>query len=290
VFFEGAEYEAKLKGRMLKHALGQSPVAVGDNVEFEFDPVKLALIERVLSRGRILARQDVYVKGRKQIIAANLDQLVIISSTAEPSFRPGLVDRFLISAEKNELAPVIVINKIDIESIDNFAPTIDAWKALGYQVIAVSAKNGDGIDEVAKMLADKTSAFAGHSGVGKSTIINALAPRLALKTSEISSATGKGIHTTSMVRMFPLIGGGWIIDTPGLKVFDISEIKPDDLKKYFPEINERASDCRFDDCDHLNEPGCAVKEAVENGKIATFRYQSYEKFWQELSSPRTTER
>jgi ribosome biogenesis GTPase len=275
---------------MLKFALGESPVAVGDNVVFEFDPVKLALIESVMPRGRILARQDVYVKGRKQIIAANLDQLVIIATTAEPDFRPGLVDRFLISAEKNELSPVIIINKIDIKNTDEFASTIDAWKALGYQVIAVSAKNGDGIDEVAKMLADKTSAFAGHSGVGKSTIINALAPKLALKTSEISSATGKGIHTTSMVRMFPLIGGGWIIDTPGLKVFDISEIKPDDLKKYFPEINERADDCRFDDCSHLNEPGCAVKEAVETGAIAAFRYQSYEKFWQELSQPRTTER
>jgi ribosome biogenesis GTPase / thiamine phosphate phosphatase len=275
---------------MLKFALGESPVAVGDNVQFEFDPVKLALIESVMPRGRILARQDVYVKGRKQIIAANLDQLVIISSTAEPVFKPGLVDRFLISAEKNELSPVIIINKIDIQNTDEFAPMIDAWKALKYQVIAVSAKNGDGIEEVATMLANKTSAFAGHSGVGKSTIINALAPKLALKTSEISSATGKGIHTTSMVRMFPLIGGGWIIDTPGLKVFDISEIKPDDLKKYFPEINERANDCRFDDCNHLNEPGCAVKEAVETGAIAAFRYQSFEKFWQELSSPRTTER
>ncbi len=286
VYFEGTEYETQIKGRMLKEALGESPVAVGDNVEFEIGPAGQAYIESVKPRGRILARQDVYVKGRRQIIAANLDQLVIVSSTTEPAFKPGLVDRFLVSAEKNDLKPLIVLNKIDLKDAADFSSVTEIWRSIGYPVIEISAKKKDGLDILAEALAAKTSAFAGHSGVGKSTIINALAPDLLLKTSEISTATGKGVHTTTGVRMFPIGANGWIIDTPGLKVFDIQEIKPDKLYQYFPEINELEGQCRFGNCSHLKEPGCAVKAAVAAEKIAAFRYQSFEKFYEELSGPK----
>jgi ribosome biogenesis GTPase / thiamine phosphate phosphatase len=290
VYSEGVEYEAQIKGRMLKEALGESPVAVGDNVEFEFDSDRQAHIEKVMPRGRILARQDVYVKGRRQIIATNLDQLMIITSTTEPAFKPGLVDRFLISAEKNDLNPLIVLNKIDLKSAADFAGITDSWKKLGYPVIEISARKKDGLETLAEVLANKTSAFTGHSGVGKSTIINSLAPESAIKTSEISLSTGKGIHTTTGVRMFPIGGNGWIIDTPGLKVFDIQEIRPDKLYQFFPEINELEGHCRFGNCSHLKEPGCAVKQAVADQKIAAFRYQSFEKFFEELSKPKTTDR
>lgn len=241
-----------------------------------------------MPRGRVLARQDVYVKGRRQIIAANLDQLAIITSTTEPAFKPGLVDRFLVSAEKNDLKPLIVLNKIDLKDAADFSSITDSWRAIGYPVIEISAKKKDGLDLLAESLANKTSVFSGHSGVGKSTIINALAPELYLKTNEISAATGKGVHTTTGVRMFPIGGDGWIIDTPGLKVFDITEIRPDKLYQFFPEINELEGQCRFGNCSHLKEPGCAVKQAVADEKIAAFRYQSFVKFYEELSKPKTT--
>jgi len=263
--------------------LRYSPVAVGDNIEFELDQSGLALIERVLPRKHFLVRPDVYLKERWQVIAANLDQLVIITSTAEPAFKPGLVDRFLVSAEHDNLEALIVLNKIDLEETPHSRAVAEIWQSLGYEVICTSAKSGEGIDRLEAALKDKTSALTGHSGVGKSALINAIDPTLLIKTAEISAATGKGIHTTSLVRMFPLEIGGWVVDTPGLKVFAFSNIEPHQLMRYFPEFARYESQCRFANCEHLNEPSCAVKEAVSKGEIAQFRYQDYEKFWGEVS-------
>ena len=207
---------------MLKNDLRESPVAVGDNVEFAFEQSGLAMIETILPRKQILRKPEVYLKKRQQVIAANMDQLVIITSTTRPTFKPGLVDRFLVSAENDNLEAIVVINKIDLRPAEDFQEYLQAWNGLGYRVICVSAKTGQGIEDLSKVLQDKESALAGHSGVGKSSLLNAIDRRLVLKISDISDATGRGVHTTSYARMYHLGIGGWVVDTPGLKVFSIS--------------------------------------------------------------------
>lgn len=271
-----------MRGRILKERLDSSPVAVGDNVELSFDENSQAVIEKVLPRKQYLSRPDKITPTRRQVIVSNLDQLVIVSSTLEPQFKAGLVDRFLVSAEKENLPAAIVINKIDLKQPRYFNEYADAWRAAGYKVIFTSALEGNGLEEFKNLLKDKTSALSGHSGVGKSTLINAIQTDLNLRIESISKYTGKGVHTTTSVTMHPLDIGGWVVDTPGLKIFGISDIEKSDLAEYFPDINKLSAGCRFDDCHHINEPDCAVKKAVGSGMLFTDRYKSYKRLWEEL--------
>ncbi len=282
VYFEGEEYDGILRGKLLKNKLESSPVAVGDNVDITIEENNQALIEKIHPRQQYLSRPDKTTPERRQVIAANLDQLVIVSSTKEPSFKSGLVDRFLVSAEKENLPAAIVLNKIDLMSPENFREFARAWEDIGYLVIFTSALEGDGLNKFKELLKGKTSALTGHSGVGKSTLINAVQKDLDLRTKSISKYTGKGVHTTTSVSMYPLDIGGWVADTPGLKIFGIADIEKSELDNYFPEIKELAENCRFDDCHHINEPECAVKKALGNGKLFEGRYKSYKKLWEQL--------
>lgn len=282
VYYQDEEYNATVRGKLLKDDLKCSPVSVGDNVDFTIGYGGQAVIENVLPRKQFLARPDVMDNEKMQVIAANLDQLVIITSTMKPRFKPGLVDRFLISAEHENLESVIIINKIDLAPPVEFKNFISTWSSLGYNVAFTSAKDKIGLDDFADFLKHKTSVLAGHSGVGKSSLLNAIQPSLDLHTREISQTTEKGVHATSAVRMYPLDFGGWVVDTPGLKVFGLSGIDKKNLWYCFPEMRNYQGHCRFNDCLHINEPGCAVKEAVEMKTISEFRYSSYKRMWESL--------
>ncbi len=237
----------------------------------------------MLPRKQYLARPDLLVKNKVQIIAANLDQLVIVSSTKEPQFKPGLVDRFLISAKSEELEAIVVINKIDLTNQTEFQAYADAWSSLGYHTLFTSAKTGYGMNELIPYLKTKSSVLAGHSGVGKTSLINAIQPSLNLNTREISRSTGKGVHATASVVMFPLDFGGWIADTPGIKVFGLTGINKANLCQYFPEMTKHDGECKFNNCLHLSEPGCVIKKAVKTGDIHEFRYLSYKRIFEQLN-------
>ncbi|MCP4582537.1 MAG: ribosome small subunit-dependent GTPase A [candidate division Zixibacteria bacterium] len=281
VYHDTTEYNCTIRGKLLKKQLNSSPVAVGDNVEISIGNDGIASIEKVLPRRQLLSRPDILVKGKKQVIAVNLDQLVIITSTKDPQFKPGLIDRFLICAEIEKLQAAVVINKVDLADPKEFLVYAEAWESAGYRVIFTSALNGSGLTEFANLLKDKSSTLAGHSGVGKSSLLNAIQPQLNIRTKQISKTSGKGVHTTTSVIMHPLTFGGWVADTPGLKVFGLSGATRSNLCTFFPEMTEH-DDCRFNDCVHLNEPDCAVKAAVESGNISEFRYNNYKKIYEQL--------
>lgn len=283
VYRQDKEYNATVRRKLLKDDLKYSPISVGDDVEFAVDSGDQAVIEKVLPRKQLLARPDVLDNKKMQVIATNLDQLVIITSTTKPRFKPGLVDRFLISAEYEDLKPIIVINKIDLVPQDKFENYASIWGSLGYCVAFTSAKDRLGLDDFITLLKDKTSVLAGHSGTGKSSLLNAIQPSLNLHTREISRASGRGVHATTTVRMYPLSFGGWVVDTPGLKVFGLSGIDRKNLWQYFPEMRNQQGNCRFDDCLHINEPGCAIKEAVGTRVISEFRYSNYKRIWRKLT-------
>lgn len=282
VYVRGVEYDALIRGRLLKNKLTSSPVAVGDNVEVTLNEKNTAVIEKVLPRKQYLSKPDLILSGKEQVIASNLDQLVIVTAAKSPLFKTGLVDRFLVSAEKENLRAVIVINKIDLADRMEFKAIAETWDSLGYDVIFTSVKERIGLDEFVNILRDKESALAGHSGVGKSSLINAIKPDLNIKTQTISQASGRGVHTTSSVVMYPLGFGGWVVDTPGLKVFGLAGINRGNLALYFPEISAIEGNCRFVDCQHISEPDCAVKRAVANEAIYPDRYDSYKRLWEQL--------
>ncbi|MCD6163030.1 MAG: ribosome small subunit-dependent GTPase A [candidate division Zixibacteria bacterium] len=282
LYHQGDVYNASIRGKLLKEYQLISPVAVGDNVEFKITIKGQVVIENVLPRKQYLARPGKLVKGKVQVIAANLDQLVIISSTQNPNFKPGLIDRFLVSALNEKLKAVIVINKIDLTEKNIHNDYLDAWRSVGFPAIYTSAKTGEGIEKLISLLKGKSSAMAGHSGVGKSSLLNAIKPSLKLATKKISKASGRGVHTTSSVIMFPLDSDSWVVDTPGIKVFGLTGIDKNNLFQNFPEMAELSGKCRFNNCLHISEPDCAVKKAVETGSINKFRYLSYKRIWEQL--------
>lgn len=288
VYFNGKIYQSNIRGKLLKDRLDANPVAVGDNVSIVIGDNDTVTIEKILDRKQVLARPDILVKGKTQVFATNLDQLVVVSSTRSPDFKPGLIDRFLVSAEIEKLKAAIVINKIDLASKEEFISYANAWESAGYQVVFTSAKNHLGLDSFKKLLYEKSSVLTGHSGVGKSSLLNAIQPDLNLQTRQISRYSGKGVHTTSSVIMYPLENSGWVVDTPGLKIFGLSGIGKKRLYECFPEIRDHEENCRFADCSHINEPDCAIKESVKNGRISEFRYQSYKKFWQQMDNQTLT--
>lgn len=295
-------YECYLRGRLFDDDLAGSDVgnqiAVGDRVELtpldeeeagpDATPPR-GVIESVLERRTALVRRVVQGKGL-QVIAANLDQLVVVSALRKPRYRKGLIDRYLVIAHHAGIAPVIVLNKIDLGSgaeLDEAEEALGIYRELGYPLVATSAKTGRGLDELATLMRDRRSALTGHSGVGKSKLASALGLALAraLTSGEVDRR-GRGRHTTSAATLVPLEGGGEVVDTPGVRELSIQHVPREELAGCFPELRPHLNRCRFSSCRHVNEPeaGCAVKTAVAAGEVARGRYESFLRFYEELGA------
>jgi ribosome biogenesis GTPase len=267
----------------LRGALKRGPrlgdvAALGDWVEATLLPDGSGVIEEIAPRQRLLARLAPNPQGLyQQIIIANPDQAMFVFSVTQPAPRLGMLDRFLVIAEKHAIPAVIVANKIDLLDTPGCAALFERYSQVGYPLLYTSARTGQGLAALRRQLAGKLSVCAGPSGVGKSSLLNALLPGLALHQQEISRATHKGRHTTVVRELYPLAEGGYVADTPGLKALALWDIEPEELDGYFPELRSRVSVCQFNDCTHLHEPGCAVQAAVAGGEIHPERYESYKR-------------
>lgn len=258
-------------------------VAVGDEVVILDDGSDRGIVERVLPRRSVLARPDVFYSHLQQVIVANADQLLIVASWREPALWPELIDRYLITAKRNNLSPVICVNKIDLaEEIATCRAGVRPYLDLGYRVIFASALTGEGADELRKVLRGRTTVLAGLSGVGKSSLLSAVQPGLQLRTAEVSDHGGEGRHTTTQVTLLTLEVGGFVVDTPGIREFGLAGLRRGELADFYPEIAAVAGGCRFGDCSHIHEPGCAVKGAVQQGRLSAVRYHNYKKIYHTL--------
>jgi len=276
----GENISCQIRGKLrTKGIKTTNPIAVGDRVEYKCDTnVTQGIIHKILPRKNYIIRKSINLSKQAHILAANVDQAVLIVTLANPKTYPEFIDRFLVSAEAYRIPTRIVFNKIDIYSQELIAEMeylISVYESIGYECYRTSAKVGTGLDTIAKLLSNKISVIAGHSGIGKSTLINTIEPKLDLKTNEISEYHEQGKHTTTFPEMFKLTGGGYIIDTPGIRGFGIIDIDKEELYHFFPEIFAISNQCKFYNCTHIHEPQCAVKEAFENGKISDTRYKSY---------------
>lgn len=276
---EGSVVECKIKGNFrLKGIRSTNPVAVGDHVEIELNSQNTAFITAIGDRKNYIIRKSQNLSKQSHIIAANVDQAFLVVTVERPQTSTTFIDRFLATAEAYSVPVVLVFNKTDLldDSLMRYQRMMtDLYETVGYRCVAVSAETGEGMDELMEMLRDRITLLSGHSGVGKSTMINRLLPGVNLRTAEISDAHNTGMHTTTFSEMLPLPGGGYIIDTPGIKGFGTFDMEPEELTSYFKEIFRFSKDCRFSNCTHTHEPGCAVLKAVEDHYIAASRYQSY---------------
>jgi ribosome biogenesis GTPase / thiamine phosphate phosphatase len=273
---DNIDYEAVVGGKVKYADSASSLIAVGDYVEFSTKEKDMAQVDRIIPRKSCISRPAIEKEGIVQIIVANIDRIVIVTSIAHPHFKPGLVDRFLIVAVKESIKPVVVINKIDLSDASEISRYIEAWRKISCDVILTSAETGVGIENLSALLQTGTSVIAGHSGVGKSSLLNYINPELKIKIGLISHSSGRGMHTTSRVTLYRLFHDGWVADTPGLKDFGLAGISRKTLNYYYPEFAAFENQCQFGNCIHINEPGCAVKKAIETGElIPKFRYDSY---------------
>jgi ribosome biogenesis GTPase len=265
-----------LRGRLKQGRRMGDIVAVGDWVKISTLPDGSGVIEEVEPRQRFLSRIAPTPRGNyQQIIIANPDQAIFIFACAKPELRPGMLDRFLVVAEKQHIPAVIVANKVDLLGLPQAEELFAHYGALGYSLIYSSVKTGVGVHELAVKLRGKLSVFAGPSGVGKSSLLNAIQPGLGLAVRSVSELTEKGRHTTVVRQLFPLSGGGYVADTPGLKAMALWDMRAEELDGYFPELRQLVDKCQFNDCTHTHEPGCAVLAALKKGKIHPERYASY---------------
>ncbi len=276
---DDAVYECVLKGKLrLEGRKTTNPIAVGDIVDFDLEDNDEAIIKHIHPRKNYIIRKSINLSKQAQILASNLDQAVLIATLVSPRTSLGFIDRFLITAEAYRIPAKLVFNKCDLLTVEmQQAQTeiIELYQSVGYECYEVSSYDTKQIAELQRLFKDKTTLIAGHSGVGKSTFINALQPGLNLKTGEISSAHAKGMHTTTFAELHPLSFGGNIIDSPGIKELGLVEMKKEEVGHYFPEIRARMNDCKFNNCLHVNEPKCAIINAVQNGNISEERYNSY---------------
>lgn len=274
-------YKVRLKGIFrLDESKDTNPIAVGDRVTITNDSSDEGgwVISEIEARDNYIVRSSPKHKGARQILAANIDQALLIVTMGNPRTSTGFIDRFLLTAEAYHIPTVIVFNKqdlLDVKGRKKQDYVAKIYQDIGYKTVFVSALQREHIDEVKALMKDKTSLISGHSGVGKSTLMNAIQPQLNLRTENISRITGKGMHTTTFAEMHALDFGGNVIDTPGIREFGIMDFKPEEISHYYVEMREVLNDCKFNNCLHEHEPGCAVKKAYQEGRITEERFSNY---------------
>ena len=281
---DGVDYACAIRQLLKQLATDlRHVVAAGDRVWIRPEKhtnsqgVTEGVIERVEPRHGVLSRSSRY---RQHLIATNVDQIVVVASAAEPRLKPNLIDRFLITAEKTGIRPIVCINKMDLAELADFAPIIGVYSQLGYTVLPVSAESGFGLERLRQELRGKQTVFSGQSGVGKSSLLNRIETGLALRVQTVSSESQKGRHTTTTAELYPLTLGGeskdsFLVDTPGIRSFELWDVIPEEVPGFFRELRPYVSDCRYPDCTHTHETFCAVKDAVADGWIDSRRYESY---------------
>jgi ribosome biogenesis GTPase len=283
------EFVCRVRGRLKQERRDTDLAAVGDRVHISLTDDGGGMIEEIVERERALARlappargrgsrrwdRDGYLSEREQVIVANPDQTVFVFACAEPSPHLRMLDRLLVGAEVQDIPAVICANKIDLVGRQEAHALFQVYREIGYPVLHTSAVTGDGVGELREVLRGKLSALVGPSGVGKTSLLNAMQPGLGLRVRAVSQATTKGRHTTVAPHLVPLEDGGWVADTPGIRALALFDLDPEELDAYFPDIAPLVAECQFSDCTHTVEPGCAVQDAVEEGYISQHRYESY---------------
>ncbi|MEQ9188156.1 MAG: ribosome small subunit-dependent GTPase A [Cryomorphaceae bacterium] len=285
----GTQVNARVRGKLrTEGSRNTNPVTVGDHVDVELIGED-HLITGVDKRSNYIIRKSTNLSKQTHIIAANLDLAILVTALKEPKIKFGFVDRFLVTAAAYGIPAMIIFNKCDLldeRELDYLEDLRDAYLNIGYPSLAVSTLEGLGLSDVKREIEGKITLFSGHSGVGKSSLLNALNPAIQAKVTDISDANEKGQHTTTFAEMHEVDHDTYIIDTPGLKSFGLIDIEPEELKDFFPEMVARSSACRFGNCQHLNEPGCAVKAPYDQGELPWFRYENYCHFHEELKAMR----
>jgi len=277
----GKTINARIKGIFkIDEITSTNPIAVGDEVEIEIEDEieNTAIITEILPRRNYVNRQSPRHKHQHHIIAANIDQSALMATLKEPKTSQGFIDRFLVACEMYHVPAAIVFNKADLyrkKEEEKYEEWKQMYESIGYKTFLLSVEKQTGIEEVKDFLKNKITLFSGHSGVGKSSFVNIICPELDLKTQDVSGWSGKGLHTTTFAEMFDLSFGGKIIDTPGMREFGLVDLAKQELSHYFPEMRVRLNDCQFNNCLHINEPGCAIKKALETEEINIDRYVSY---------------
>ena len=280
----GEQVECRIKGKFrMKGIKTTNPVAVGDVVEIEAG-AEGGVISQIMDRKNYIIRKSTNLSKEAHIIAANVDQAMLVVTVNHPVTSTVFIDRFLASVEAYRIPAVLVFNKIDLYGEDDLlmlGALTQVYMQAGYECLHVSSLTGEGIEDVVAAMKDKITVFSGLSGVGKSSLVNRVEPGVDLKVAEISESHDTGKHTTTFAEMFPLSFGGYIVDTPGIRAFGLIHMEKNEISHYFPEIFKRATDCKYYNCTHIHEPGCAVLEAVENGEISESRYFSYVSMFEE---------
>ncbi len=277
----GKFWNARMKGVMkMDDITSTNPVAVGDLVEMEIENEEsnTSIIDEIHDRRNYINRQSPRNKYQHHIVASNLDQSMLVATLKEPKTSQGFIDRFLVASEMYHVPAIIVFNKSDLyrkKEMEKYEQWKEMYETVGYKVFLISAINNEGIEEINDQLKDKITLISGHSGVGKSSLLNSIFPEMNLRTKDISGWSGKGQHTTTFAEMFDLPFGGKIIDTPGMREFGLVDLTRQELSHYYPEMRDKLNNCQFNNCLHINEPGCAIKEAVKNGEIHEDRFVSY---------------
>ncbi len=272
---KSGDFRCLLRVNIKRKSKTDTPVVVGDDVHLTRLSDTEGVIERVEPRKTAFFRPQKGRSSLRQTLAANIDQLVVVSSCWEPPLKPRFIDRFIVAGDLGGLESVVILNKVDLGKPDIVEKLREGYESIGIPTIITSAETGEGLEKLRSVLVGKKSLFAGHSGVGKSTLLNYLLPGINIKTAEVSENSSRGKHTTTRVELHELPTGGFVLDSPGLKVLSLWKVSQKTLAQHFLEFEQYMANCRFRDCVHVSEPDCAVRDAAESGKIPLFRYQSY---------------